>query len=449
MTDDATPPGRPRKGPDRSPSDGRPAVLILTDLAAIARHLALVTACEDRGLEPVLVFGPETPPEELEYHHRRGHPAVRVPSPPRVSDYGLDATLEAAGPYLRGGRLRAVLACGESFVETAGTLAETLGLPGTGGHAARVCRHKTLQRLAAPTLAPRWTGVHARTPVDGDTWHHYPAVLKPTGRMCSSGVHAIADADALRAQLPTYPDDEPLLIEERVEGPEFSVESLVHEGDIVWAGITAKQTNEHTTRFFTETGHLSPAAGLPPEAEKALLTANATLLRSVRFGSGISHAEFRLSGNRAVLMEIAARLPGDAITRLWHLAHAVPLEPAVLDLALGIRPPAPRARRRAQQLYLEHSPGLLREVECPGTEVSWTAESAAWPDPRPAPADAPPRRCAVLVGPRRGTLLGEAADSFGRAVSVVTDASLDQDVAEFTHRTAKEVAIRTEEPPAD
>ncbi|WP_405587769.1 MFS transporter [Streptomyces sp. NBC_01190] len=423
-----------------------PALLILTDLAAVARHMGLVEEARRRHLAPLLVFGPATPPDELAHHRRAGHPAAAAPDAAHIDDYGVDATLAALGPLLDRYALRGVLACGESFVETAGVLAERFGLPGPGAEAARICRDKNRQRRAAPFLAPRWTELTADTAPDEEFWHTFPAVLKPTGRMCSSGVQHIADLSALRRHLPDYPADEALLLEERISGPEFSVESLVHEGRIVWAGITAKRTNEHDTRFFTETGHMSPAADLDPRDERALLSANTDLLAAVGFGSGITHAEYRLAGDRVVLMEIAARLPGDAITRLWHLALGTPLEPAVVDLALGRRPTVGRPVRRAEQLYLDHTHGVLGDVEAPGVPVSWVEDDANWPSVQPAGPDAAARTCAVVVTRRRGDLLGEATDSMGRSVSVVTDAPLPEDLAEFTQRAAKSVTITTDTP---
>jgi hypothetical protein len=437
------------------PRHSTPAVLILTDLLSIARHLSLLTEAERRGLHPLLVFGPDTPVDQLAAHRRDpGHPVSRLRGCAQVEDYRLDTVLSVLRPRLSEYRIHAVLACGEAFVEAAGTLAETLGLPGPGTHAAHVSRHKMLQRLAVPALSPRWTALESDTAVDHDTWLGFPAVLKPVGRMCSSGVREVSSLSELAEVLPGYPLGEPLLLEERVMGPEFSVEALVACGSVVWAGITAKRTNEEATCFFTETGHTSPAPGLSGESEEQLLAANRLVLEAIHFGSGITHAEFRLCGDRVVLMEIAARLPGDAITRLWHLAHAEPLEPAVLDLALGIRPGPRTARRRAQQFYLDHPPGTLADVvvEDVGTDAgaeaakvtaAWTVDEASWPQMRPVADDAPPALHAVVVGRQRGDLLGEATESGGRSVSVIVDGPLDAGTDAFARRVAQAVRIRT------
>lgn len=434
------------------PRERVPAVLIITDLVVICRHLELLAEAERQGLATLLVMGQETPADSLAAHRADpAHPLSRAEHVLHVPEHDLDTLVDAVWGPLRHYDVRAVLNCGEVFVEAAGTLAQTLGLPGPGAHAARVCRNKVLQRLAVPSLAPRWS-----LPRQSEGWVApdvgggsylavpFPAVLKPAARMSSSGVRAVNGPEELAAELPTYPDDETLLLEERVSGREFSVEALVHEGEVIWAGVTAKTTNEADSRYFTETGHTSPAPGLSETEEARLREANTEVVTAIGFGTGMTHAEFRLDDQRVVLMEIAARPPGDAIMKLWHLATGRSLEPALLELALGRRPLVSAARRQARQLYLDHPVGQLRSVECAeGTPVTWIADAGAWPSFEAADEDAPARLCAVVVTRQAGAELGDLADSGGRAVSIVVDGPTGEDLQAAAERWAKTIRIRT------
>ncbi|WP_170918216.1 ATP-grasp domain-containing protein [Pseudonocardia sp. Ae150A_Ps1] len=395
----------------------RPAVLLTTDLVVLCRHLNLIAEIRTRGYEPVVVLGPETSSDELT--RRRAdpthalHDAVEIVHLP---DYSFETLLTATTNLGQRVEIGAVLNCGELFVDSAGALAEALGLPGPGGRASRIARNKPLQRLSAPGLAPRWLPLGpGRDPAAADDWQHYPAVLKPVGRMSSSGVRAINSPADLSTALQGYPAGEFLLLEQRVGGPEFSVESLVHDGEVVWADVTAKTTNESTTSYFTETGHVSPAAALNDVGRETLLDANTALLAAMSFGTGMSHAEFRLSddGGRAVLMEVAARPPppGDAIMRLWQLSSGAAIEPDLVDLALGRRIPPRRTRRRwAQQVYLDHRRGRLRDVLSDEAPVSWITD------------DDPPRLCAVVVTRSRGEPLGLSTDPIETSPDVTPNA---------------------------
>jgi biotin carboxylase len=399
-----------------------PSVVVVTDLVVIARHLSIFDEIRRRGAQPVVIVGPETDTRELaEIRADRTHPLASVTRIDHLSDTGIDTLAAAVADIAESFDIIGLLNVGEVFVESAGVLAHTLGLPGPGALASRIARDKLLQRMAIPELAPHWSIATAQSTITG------PALLKPTGRMSSSGVQRITPTDRIADLLGEYPPHETVLLEELVEGQEYSVESLVHNGDLVWAGITSKNTNEDSSRFFTEMGHVSPAPGLTAQEQDILLTANRTVLERLQFGSGMAHAEFRLSGtDRPILMEVAARAPGDAITALWHLATGDPIEPSLVDLALGIKPPERTVHRRAEQIYLDHSDGQLDTIDGGEIPVHWVSSTRQWPVLRPVQASAPTRVCAVVATRVPGDVLGEVRSSGDRSASLVIDYPLDE-----------------------
>jgi hypothetical protein len=428
-------------------SDDRPAaVIVLSDLAALARQHRLIADIAGRGMTPLVIVGPVTDLARLRTHMADpGHPLSRIAAVRQVPDASMDGVLACVQDWVTGHDVRGVICSGEVFVDPAAFLAEALGLPGPGSWAARVCRDKVMQRIVLREHGPAWRAFapHQRDEVTAGA---YPCVIKPAGRMFSSGVFRVRDEAELRAALPAYRPDEAILVEELVTGPEFSVEALVHRGEVVWSGVTGKITNEDTSRYFTEIGHTCPAA-VPAADADALVAANTAILRALRFGSGITHAEFRLCEGRPVLMEIAARLPGDAIMMLWHLATGKLLEPAMVDLALGIRPDQPAPARRAVQRFVEHRPGLLTDVRYDGVPVSWISDDSYWPTVHPAGADAAPRCVSVMVGLPRGSRLGPLHDSNGRSASVVVDLPADADpVAEVAAVTGRVELVIEPEP---
>ncbi|WP_435847306.1 ATP-grasp domain-containing protein [Streptomyces eurythermus] len=403
-----------------------PALIVMSDLAALARQHRLITDIAERGLTPLVIVGPTTDLARLNAHiEDPTHPLSRIAAVRRLPSPAVDGVWASVQDWITDFDVRGVLCSGEVFVDPAGALAEALGLPGPGSWAARVCRDKVMQRVVLGDHGPAWRAFapHAR---DTATSEVYPCVVKPAGRMFSSGVVKAADDAELRAALAAYEPDETILVEELVTGPEFSVEALVHHGEVVWSGVTAKLTNEDGSRYFTEIGHTSPAR-IPSSDAEALIAANTAILKTLRFGSGITHAEFRLSEGRPVLMEIAARLPGDAITMLWHLATGRPIEPAMVDLALGIEPRYPEPTRRAVQRFVDHRAGRLADVRSAAQTVSWIADDGYWPTVSATDADAPARCASIMVGLSRGAVLGDLNDSSGRSASVVVDLPLDAD----------------------
>jgi hypothetical protein len=410
--------------------DRPPAMLFMGDLVVVARQERLVSEARDRGLAPLLVVTPHTDPLRIAARRSDVDSALsQLQEVIWVEDARVETVLPAVQTLLRHYDVRGVMSCGEVFVEPAGVLADCLGLPGAGSTASRICRNKLLQRTAVPALSPPWQVV---TPADRDAVStarlDFPVVVKPVGRFYSLGVRQVDDADELRGVLAMYPADETILLESRVVGEEFSVEALVQGGTILWTGVTGKETNESGSVFFCEMGHTSPAE-IPDRDRQALLDANAEVLHRVGFRDGITHAEFRLASGAPVLMEVAARMPGDAITFLWELATGSPLEPVMLDLALG-RPTAyPLPRRRASQVFLDHPFGRLRDVASGTAPVCWVERDDRWPRFAPLPPEHASRNHAVLVGRLPGDRLGPQTDSSQRSVSVVYDAPLDEPVA--------------------
>jgi biotin carboxylase len=402
------------------------AILFMGDLVIVGRQTRLITEARERGYAPLLVITPDTDPDRLAACRADpAHPLSKLEDVVNVLEPKVDLVLPAIQPFLRRYDVRGVLCIGDLFVEPVGMVADCLNLPGAGAAASRISRNKLAQRTAVPELSPGFQVVtpseRSRVVTDGIS---FPVVVKPVGRFSSLGVRQVVRPEDLVPVLHTYPEDETVLVESRVVGPEFSVEALVRNGEVFWSAVTAKKTNESGGIYFTEMGHTTPA-DLPDDDAKALLEANDEVLRRLGFRDGITHAEFRLAeGRRPVLMEVATRVPGDGITFLWHLSTGQPLEPVMIDLALGVPSSYPPPRRRAVQVYLEHPYGELRDVTSTGAKVSWVSRDDIYPAFEPVAPEDPPTEHAVLVGALPGTVLGPQTDSEQRSVSIIFDLPL-------------------------
>jgi len=146
-----------------------------------------------------------------------------------------------------------------------------------------------------------------------------PWIVKPRDAMGSVGVSQVSEVAELPSALALLPDSNPFLVEEFVDGPEFSVEGLFLDGTPQILGITAKEKT--SPPFFVEIGHVLPAdlsEVRRHEVERQVTSALSTLgLRS-----GAFHVELWFNSSGIVLGEIHARLGGDWIHRM--LAHAIP-----------------------------------------------------------------------------------------------------------------------------
>jgi len=445
----------------------KPAAFILTgSFPVITRDPLYVAELSRRGLQVLVITSSAYRERATAQMAVKGGPMAAIAE---IAFVDGDVTVEGsfvAGAiatvtaWLKDYAIAGVYAVGDVLAEPTGLLSDGLGVPGPGLLASRACRCKYLQRWYVPELSPRSMVLPAARRLRGVTGDYlepalrcefeaigFPAVVKPASRHSSWGVLSVLDLDELRGELACYPEHEIVLVEEQVEGQEYSVESLIQSGVIVFASATRKETTQSHARTFVELSHSVPE----PDADvcERLLAVNAVLLERLRFSDGIAHSEWRLtSDGRAVLMEVAGRTPGDGLMALYHLAAGQPLELEILNIALGAKASYPAPRRFARQVYLEHEPGVLDDVsvDWPDVQAQWIGEGGVWPEIKPGPADDEPTLRAVLVLKDRGSELVELESSDDRAITFFIDAAAPDQLDELEQRVRAAITITTRRP---
>jgi biotin carboxylase/MFS family permease len=284
-------------------------------------------------------------------------------------------------------RPAAIIPAIEYATPFAARLAERYGLPGAGLDAALTMRDKAqLRRVSTAAGIP---GPESAT-VDGPAGvlafmreRPGPVVLKPANRQASVGtrvIHHAAEVEPAWADcvaqdegifVPDRPMELRMLVERYVNGPEYSVEMLVRDGEALFVNVTEK-------RLFpgpcpVELAHAVPA-GIPPDLATKLTEQTARVLDAVSFRTGIVHCEWIVSGGVAYLVECAGRLAGDGILDIIERAYPVPLLRAYYAVMKGEPPPElpQEAGHGAAVWFLTGGPGVVKNVR--GVEEARQAE---------------------------------------------------------------------------
>ncbi|CDH20929.1 ATP-grasp domain-containing protein [Xenorhabdus bovienii] len=337
-------------------------------------------------------------------------------------------------------------AVGETLVEPTGIFADALDIRSPGLRATRVCRSKYLQRF----YLDRYSPVSLVVPPEkrADTLFEdmpYPMIIKPATRHSSSGVISVSNAGQAHQALQEYPTYETLLLEQRIDGQEYSVESLSQNGHVLFSSVTHKVTTDTHSDAFVELAHTVPNQ---EPINAMLIQAARDVLEDLAFADGIAHSEWRVGRDgKPYLMEIAARTPGDGILPLYQLACGEPLEPTILKIMLGETAHYPEPRRFARQVYLEHRPGMLIDVriDWPGVKVTWLNDNNTWPDiPAGSPQDAPTLR-AIFVHKKRGERLYPLRSSDDRAVAFFIDATSITELDQLETEIKLKITLEIEE----
>jgi biotin carboxylase len=256
----------------------------------------------------------------------------------------------------------------EFAVGTAAELAEKAGWPGPGREAAAASRDKRRlrERLAASGVpVPRWADV--ATPADLDSFFaggRRPAVLKPADLASSACVYRVGGPAEAARRLPMARGlsfASAAILEEYLDGPEYSVEGVVSGGELAVAVLTAKALG--SPRCFLERQHVVPAPLASPD-RRTLIDAAAASVRAMGVRDAVVHAELRLVGGVAVPVDVACRPGGDLIPDLVALASGTNLYEVQAAQALGEpRLEAPRFDRVAGVRFLIAKGRVARFVE--------------------------------------------------------------------------------------
>lgn len=168
----------------------------------------------------------------------------------------------------------------------------------------------------------------------------YPLIVKPIDLSSSRGVFKIDAESNLEEAIEyamSWSEEKKIILEEFVDGPEYSGDSIAYAGKYKLLAVTEK----HTTGapHFVETGHKQPApltAEMRKKVEDTLYKAFAAL----KIEYGAIHPEFRINPEgRVLFMEIATRMGGDCIgSDLVAISTGMDYMGMVINCGCGVAP---------------------------------------------------------------------------------------------------------------
>lgn len=219
-------------------------------------------------------------------------------------------------------------------------LAEKLGLPGNSRECIENSTNKFKMREAF-ARAGIWTPFFATAGADQEikvpSW---PVIVKPTDRSGSRGITRVECEEELKPAIERAIEqsfEKRAIVEEYIEGAEYSVETISYQGRHTLLAITKKYTtgNPH----YIEVGHLEPApleAGMKEKVRQTVFAA----LDALEVKNGAGHSELRIDRDGNVkIIEIGSRMGGDCIgSDLVPLSTEQDFVGMVVDVAAGNPP---------------------------------------------------------------------------------------------------------------
>lgn len=263
----------------------------------------------------------------------------------------------------------AILAVDDRGTAPAALAAERLGLAHHTVAAIRTTNDKLILRQVlsqAEISQPRWRLLSSGEDpgkVAGEIG--FPVVIKPRGLSASRGVIRADDEEEARSAASRIRGiqeeaggafDDPLLVEEYLDGFELAVEAIAWDAQIEVLAVFDKP-DPLTGPFFEETIYVTPSRS-PLEVQEEVGRMVMVAALDLGLTDGPIHAEVRVVGTRPYLIEIAGRTIGGSCSRSLGFGLAnTSLETLVLRHALGMPKHLPR-RPGADGVMMLPIPGV-------------------------------------------------------------------------------------------
>jgi biotin carboxylase len=271
---------------------------------------------------------------------------------PLPNDASPELFVYTVAQLARARKLHAIVALEEFDVLTAALMREHLRLPGMGSTTARHFRDKLAMRVEAQDAGVRVPEfVHVLNYRDLEDYMKRispPWVMKPRTDVSAIGIMKMHESeqvwrtiDALDARDRLSERSNNYVLERYVPGDVYHVDSLVENGEVVFAGANRygrppMDVAHNGGVFVTRTLEYGS-----PERDE-LLEINRKLLKGLKLRRGATHAEFikGAADGKFYFLEVASRVGGAYIAETLEAASGINIwaEWAKIELGRGERP---------------------------------------------------------------------------------------------------------------
>ena len=253
---------------------------------------------------------------------------------------------------------------------TVSKVAAGLGLPGNTPECIEISTNKYAMRSAFLKAGIPTPAFYKVDQVQDELYKiKLPIIVKPTDRSGSRAITKITDFKDLEAAIQDAVEqsfEKKAIVEEYIEGNEYSYETISYRGKHTNLAVTQKYTTG--APHFIETGHCEPSDLSKETLEKVHKTMYAAL-DALKITDGASHGEFKVTPEGDIrIIEIGSRMGGDCIgSDLVPLSTGYDFMEMVIDVACGKEPQIVRKTEpkeaRIHFLFTEEDVEKMRAYE--------------------------------------------------------------------------------------
>lgn len=193
----------------------------------------------------------------------------------------------------------------------------------------------------------------------------FPVVIKPTDNSGSRGVifcDNLQDASKALNEAKQHTRKDQVLVEEVIEGTEYSIETLHYKGKTKVVQITEKIVTP--LPYFVELGHIQPH-NLPENIVAKIEDLMVKVAEIFNFENCGCHNEVKVKDGKITLIEVSPRIGGDFISStLAKASTGINMEKALIQIVLGEDPDFSEYKPAASGIFFFHfKQGVFKSIK--------------------------------------------------------------------------------------
>ena len=282
--------------------------------------------------------------------------------------------LELAEKFHNKHTLHGVFTAGTDFSSSVSWITEKLGLPGipyqvalnaTDKYRMRCCFKES--NVPSPGFIEFSEGMDIEEKISDLS---FPLVVKPVDSMGSRGVQKVSSLEELKDCVFTsikHSRTSRAIIEEFIDGEEFSLDALVIDGNVKVYGFADREIQ--FPPFFVEMGHTIPSS-ISKENMESVIDVFTQGVKALGINYGCAKGDMKLTKKGPVIGEIAARLSGGFMSG-WTYPYSSEIDLTKGGIELSLGQPVTIDKKPAELFCAERAlisiPGIIKDIKIPYT----------------------------------------------------------------------------------
>jgi biotin carboxylase len=256
---------------------------------------------------------------------------------------------------------------------TVATVAEYLNLPTIGAKVARSCNNKIETRMIfASNYIPQPTFYGTDDLESAKLLAQaigFPCVCKAIDNCASRGITIVRTPEQVEQafnEALRYSTEQRVLIEEFIEGNEYSVDTIIYKNKLYPCGISDREFMVKDN-YAVQTGSLTPSQ-LPTEKQAEIYELMEKAAKALKVDNSAFKGDIIISKNKVLVLEVTARLSGGFDSQYRKpLSFGINLIKATIDLSLGrelnFLDIIPKWFKFSKTFHIFPEPGVIKSIE--------------------------------------------------------------------------------------